>query len=489
VDSATALDVRLPQSVLDDIRHAMARFTPLLAALYPAEAQHRRLVRRFLEHQPADVDLPFLEVYSSLAEPSAADAARSGLMEFAEPGPEALPLARRVFDGFVARAAAAGPHEAVELTLEAGPEPRWAAGILFQVAARSAADIAAGRYSIVVNGVFNGVGLALSRFAHLLRAGEGDAVGPAEGPVVDELRRAWSSMAPPGAVPAELTYNHEARTANAGLRPALFAREIELPGDLVSGGARRVALADLVIRYDSAADRLVLRSAGTGSEIVPVLTSGVSPAGIVSSLIHIGRQGLQPVGWLPGFHAPGLVRWPRFRCGRVVLFRERWVFTRPELPCADGSEAAWYLAVARWREAHGLPRHVFVHTSVETKPFYVDLESPVIVDLLRRAAETVAETDDARLVVTEMLPGPNELWVRDPAGSYATEFLLQMEGPDVGAAVEVHSPGGGCQSSTLLSSGSMTQPNFPYSESSVFSSTSQPSSRSALRSAARSSTR
>jgi hypothetical protein len=285
-------------------------------------------------------------------------------------------------------------------------------------------------------------------------------------------------MAPPGAVPAELTYNHEARTANAGLRPALFAREIELPGDLVSGGARRVALADLVIRYDSAADRLVLRSAGTGSEIVPVLTSGVSPAGIVSSLIHIGRQGLQPVGWLPGFRAPGLVRWPRFRSGRVVLFRERWVFTRPELPRAAGSEAAWYLAVARWREAHGLPRHVFVHTSAETKPFYVDLESPVIVDLLRRAAETVTETGDARLVVTEMLPGPDELWVRDPAGSYATEFLLQMEGQDVGAAVEVHSPGGGCQSSTLLPS-----------ESSVFSSTSQPSSRSALRSAARSSTR
>src|SRR6185369_5802484 len=54
---------------------------------------------------------------------------------------------------------------------------------------------------------------------------------------------------------------------------------------------------------------------------------------------------------------------------------------------------------------------------------------------------------------------------------------------------EGHCPAGGCQSSTLLPSGSMTHPNFPYSESSVFSSTSQPSSRSALRSPARSSTR
>ena len=54
---------------------------------------------------------------------------------------------------------------------------------------------------------------------------------------------------------------------------------------------------------------------------------------------------------------------------------------------------------------------------------------------------------------------------------------------------KLHCPCGGCQSSTLLPSGSMTHPNFPYSESSVFSSTLQPSSRSALRSAARSSTR
>jgi len=44
---------------------------------------------------------------------------------------------------------------------------------------------------------------------------------------------------------------------------------------------------------------------------------------------------------------------------------------------------------------------------------------------------------------------------------------------------EIHCPAGGCQSSTLLPSGSMTQPNFPYSESSTFSSTLHPSSRSA----------
>jgi hypothetical protein len=51
------------------------------------------------------------------------------------------------------------------------------------------------------------------------------------------------------------------------------------------------------------------------------------------------------------------------------------------------------------------------------------------------------------------------------------------------AATQRHCPSGGCQSSTLLPSGSMTHPNFPYSESSVVSSTSQPSSRSPVGSA------
>ena len=50
-------------------------------------------------------------------------------------------------------------------------------------------------------------------------------------------------------------------------------------------------------------------------------------------------------------------------------------------------------------------------------------------------------------------------------------------------------PAGGCHSSTLFLSGSMTQANFPYSDSSIFSSTLQPSSRKALTSAWRSSTR
>ena len=50
-------------------------------------------------------------------------------------------------------------------------------------------------------------------------------------------------------------------------------------------------------------------------------------------------------------------------------------------------------------------------------------------------------------------------------------------------------PAGGCQSSSLLPSGSMTQPNLPYSDSSTLSTTSTPSARRAASTAWRSSTR
>lgn len=53
----------------------------------------------------------------------------------------------------------------------------------------------------------------------------------------------------------------------------------------------------------------------------------------------------------------------------------------------------------------------------------------------------------------------------------------------------VHCPAGGCHNSTLLPSGSMTHANLPYSDSSILSSTLQPSSFRTLTKAWRSSTR
>lgn len=444
VDSASSLRLRLPGRVLEDLRGPIDLFARLLSGIYPERLHHRDLVARFLKLHPADTDVDFLELYGGDFVPKEEPVSRP--TEFPAPGnreseeaedPAVAVARKRVWDWFVERARRAAPGESVELDeavlrslIGELPEPRWSAGVLFQLAARSAGDVDEGRYSLVVNAIFNGIGLALARFAHLLGGDRTDSGNP----VIAELRQAWRVMERPGAVLAELTFNHEARTANAGLRPVLFGHEIELVGDKASPEAAAIPLNDLVIRYDSAADRLVLRSVSHEVEVIPVLSSGVSPSGIVTELVHIGRQGWQSVGYLPGFHAPSVRRWPRFVCGKVVLFRARWVFPADEAPLpsrrtgALPSDAEFFLQVARWRELNDLPRHLFAHTSAEPKPFYVDLESPVLVDVLRRALPAPTAGAEAVLFVTEMLPGPEELWVQDASGGYATEFLVQLGG-------------------------------------------------------------
>jgi hypothetical protein len=173
-------------------------------------------------------------------------------------------------------------------------------------------------------------------------------------------------------------------------------------------------------------------------QVVPIVSSGISSEGFISFLVEIGRQGTQPLAHFPGFEADEVDVWPRVRFGRIVLFRRRWRFdARRSLRVgARGLDAVQFVEVARWRERHGLPRHVFVHSTVDPKPFYVDLESPLFVEQMLRAFPGAEGSTLVPLHVTEMLPSPDELWVRDSAGRYASEFLVHLGHPEGGMTSE-----------------------------------------------------
>jgi hypothetical protein len=421
VDAASGVEIALPERVRADLETPLRRCARLFAALYPEGAFRAAWAERFLSRHPAGTDVPLLDLYHGLFEPGEPE--RPDTFPPAPAGAaEAAAVFARTRDWFAARARAAGEAGSEEVaigdpdweTLLDGlpPEPAWSAGALFQIAAKSPGAIAEGEYRMVLNGLF-GAGIALARFAHLHG-------GPdADNPVAREVLRSWRPLERPGALLAEVTYNHLGRSANAGLRPSLFPYEIELPGEKASPGAEVIPLTGLTVRWDAGEGRFVLRWPARGVEVVPVISSGVSPEGFVSFLVEIGRQGLQPLSWFPGFDVPGIDRWPRFASGRFVLFRRRWTLApgRPE----DG--ARFFAQVARWRRDHGIPRHVFVHTAADPKPFYADLDSPLFVDLVRRALP-----EGSALRVVEMLPGPDEMWVRDGRGRYATELLLQLRG-------------------------------------------------------------
>jgi hypothetical protein len=481
-DTASALAVALPPAVIEDLRQPLGWYARLFAALYPEAMLRAGWIKTFLARFPADEDVPLLDLVHGVFEPEPgqrpwafpdppqawAGTPHQGAPDGAPPGERAPHGTAPPIDGTspaetmrqvreylaeMARAAAAAGKEEVVLDdaawlsmLGERPEPAWSAGVLFQVAARSASDVAAGRYRIALNALFSGAGIALARFAHLHGRG-----APGE-PIVREIARGWAAYGKPGAILSEVTYTHLGRSANAGLRPTVFRHEIELLGERATPGAEVIPLADLVVRYDGAQGRFVLRWASRGREVVPVISSGISPEGFVSFLVEIGRQGMLPLSYFPGFDVAGVARWPRFTCGRVVLFRRRWVFStaaaargEPAAPAApaaapgplpegpagagrrtggpDEAAAAFFLGVARWRRAHRLPRHVFVCSEADPKPFYADLESPLFTELVRRA---LAAARGSALHVTEMLPGPDEMWVADRRGRYAAEFLVHL---------------------------------------------------------------
>src|SRR5262249_1543471 len=139
-------------------------------------------------------------------------------------------------------------------------------------------------------------------------------------------------MERPGAVLAEVSFMHGGRTANAGLRPPLLRYEIELPGDRVSRGRVALPLSDLVVRYESGSGGVRLRSKSQNCDGLPVISSGISSEGFISFLTEIGRQGIQPLAYFPGFNVDDVAHWPRFRVGKVVLFRRRWLVPSSDLP-------------------------------------------------------------------------------------------------------------------------------------------------------------
>ncbi|WP_454557357.1 thioesterase domain-containing protein [Micromonospora yasonensis] len=121
---------------------------------------------------------------------------------------------------------------------------------------------------------------------------------------------------------------------------------------------------------------------------------------------------------------------PRITLDNLVVARQTWRTTVGEsgLGTVTG-ERARFLAVRDWRRRLGLPEQVYVKLGTETKPCFVDLASPAFANMfcaLVRAAR-VDGGDDVSLVVSEMLPTPDQAWVPDGDGRrYFSELRLQI---------------------------------------------------------------
>jgi hypothetical protein len=118
---------------------------------------------------------------------------------------------------------------------------------------------------------------------------------------------------------------------------------------------------------------------------------------------------------------------PRITIDRMVVSRETWRRPAAGLGFAtDKDEARRFVRARQWREELELPRFVFVVSPAEPRPFYVDFDSPVYVNILAKAVRRLARQDpEARLTITEMLPTPEQTWLTDDAGGkYTAELRL-----------------------------------------------------------------
>ncbi|MEV4319537.1 lantibiotic dehydratase [Actinocrispum sp. NPDC049592] len=120
---------------------------------------------------------------------------------------------------------------------------------------------------------------------------------------------------------------------------------------------------------------------------------------------------------------------PRVTIGKVVITRESWMFGPDQLSFATAKNEATRFAQARqWARANRMPREVFVKAAKQKKPFYVDFDSPVYVNLFAKAVRAARSApDQVPVQITEMLPATADLWLTGgPAERYTSELRLAV---------------------------------------------------------------
>lgn len=197
----------------------------------------------------------------------------------------------------------------------------------------------------------------------------------------------------------------------------------------VSGisNAQVLPVADLVIERRG---RLVVRSRDGRLQLDPMDFF----AATASTLLSLDTKFLPPATHMP-----------RIQLDRLVMVRESWRFPAAELTFAqEKDDVRRFLGARRWKRENGMPRWVFVKATGEVKPFFLDFDSPLYVDILAKEVRRSAESGlpDPSISVTEMLPEPDQTWLPDAQGrTYTSELRMVVLDPalPVGGSAAVDS--------------------------------------------------
>lgn len=232
-------------------------------------------------------------------------------------------------------------------------------------------------------------------------------------PAPDALRAVQFRDLPDPVVYLQSSGRH-ARTRPAVLPPRTFF--VDLQDELAADPDQALHLGDLVVEAAPAGLRVRDLVGGTRIDLLDFLASSLS------------MQSRTAFGILPRAEHT-----PRILIDDVVVAREQWSFAAAELKFAFiRSAAERFLLVRAWAEKHSLPRFFFVRPplSVEVKPLFCDLDSPLYVDLFCKTIRRTSDADGGSISITEMLPGIAACWLADREGNrYTSELRLVMRDP------------------------------------------------------------
>jgi hypothetical protein len=270
----------------------------------------------------------------------------------------------------------------------------------------------------VLNTVRTGYGWGITRIEHLL-----DAAG-----VTTPVR------APVPSPDVALAECRAAFGSQLNQRVAAVPHVIDYPGGEPGGRL----LTDLWVRHDPTSGRLLLCDEGN-REVRPLALGMLVERALPPALrFLVAVFGEPQTAFAPnpdwddvGWRAPvdGVRRRPRLEVGRVVLVRAGWRVPAAALPARvkGRSDADFLLALARWRDRHGIPRRCFVRATgrrdASRKPVYVDFATWFLLPSLPHGTDT-------DVVFEEALPDPADAPRHGGHGRRVTEYVFELSATD-----------------------------------------------------------
>lgn len=294
---------------------------------------------------------------------------------------------------------------------------------------------------LIINRVYNGLTAMFSRFSGCFPEKNGFDLIP-------QLRQVLLDTQPSNAIFAELRGGYD--TTNLNLHPPFTSHEIVCPGDVIrDNGLSQIPVSDLVIQDDPVTDTLRLYSPRLQKEIIPIYLGFLIPMAlpeVQQVLLNFSYPVMAPIYLWLGTNAPStgdtIAFYPRLQYRNIVIHRALWKLNPAYFPRRTPGESdfAFYRRVIHWQRENDLPSRLFVTPDAAPdraaedgdpnrggaggtyKPFYVDFENYFSVALL----EAAVQDSSRRLVLNEMLPHRNDLYLTHNGGDYVTEFILEM---------------------------------------------------------------